>query len=101
MSGFLTNQQLWGCTEFFDNVSDYVYVYLMRYFSLSGTLISKAAMEKIIAQDGRTIIYYHANYGRLYDNGFVNAINEKDQKLTFCVLGAHHQNGIIEDKKFY
>ena len=35
MSGFLTNQRLWGSTTFVDHVSDYVYTDLMRYLSLT------------------------------------------------------------------
>ena len=52
-----------------------------------------------MAQAGQTINNYHANNGIFYDNGFVVAINEKDQKLTFCGMGAQHQNGIIDNKK--
>ena len=44
MSGFLTNQRLWGATTFVDNVSDYVYVHLMRDLSLTDTLLAKSAM---------------------------------------------------------
>jgi hypothetical protein len=25
-------------------------------------------------------------------------VNQKDQEITFCAVGAHHQNGIIENK---
>ena len=95
MSGFLTNQRLWGATTFVDHVSDYVYVHLMRYSSLTKTLLEKSAMEKVMAQAGRTVKHYHANNGRFADNGFINDVNGKDQKITFCGVGAHHQNGII------
>ena len=61
MSGFLTNQQLWGCTTFFDHVSYYVYVHLMGGLSLSDTLLVKAEMEKIMEQSGQNIKHYHAN----------------------------------------
>ena len=98
MSGFLTNQRLWGATIFVDHVSDYVYVHLMRDLSLAETLLAKEAMEKVMAQAGRTVTHYHADNGRFADNGFVDAVNTKSQKLTFCGVGAHHQNGIIENK---
>ena len=55
MSGFLTNQRLWGATTFIDHVSDYVYVHLMRDLSLPETLLAKSAMKKVMAQAGRTI----------------------------------------------
>ena len=31
MSGFLTNQRIWGATVFVDHVSDYVYVFLILF----------------------------------------------------------------------
>ena len=37
MSGFITNQRLWGVTTFVDNVSDFVYVHLMRDLYLAET----------------------------------------------------------------
>ena len=84
--------------SFIDNVSDYVYVHLMRDLSLTKTLIAKSAMEKVITQAGQTVKHYHANNGRFADNGFIDAVNGKDQKITFCGIGMHHQNRIIENK---
>ena len=98
MSGFLTNQRLWGATTFVDHVSNYVYVHLMRDLSLTETLLSKSSMEKVMAQAGGTVKHYHADNGRFSDNGFIDAVNGKDQKIKFCGVGAHHQNGIIENK---
>ena len=51
-----------------------------------------------MAQSGWTIKHYHADNGRFSDNGFIDAVNGKYQKITFCGVGAHHQNGIIENK---
>ena len=99
MSGFLTNQRLWGVTTFFDHISDLVYVHLMRYFSLAETLLEKAEMEKTMAQAGWTVLHYHADNGRFSDNCFVEAINSKDQNITFYGVGTHHQNGIVKNKK--
>ena len=99
MFGFLTNQRLWGVTTFVDHISDFVYVHLMRDLSLAKTLLEKSATEKTMAQAGWTILHYHANNGRFFDNGFVEAINSKDRKITFCGVGAHHQNGVIKKKQ--
>ena len=98
MYGFLTKKRLWGATKFVDHVSDFVYVHLMRDLSLANTLLAKEAMEKVMAQAGRSVKNYHYNNGRFVDNGFVDAVNIKSQKLTFCDVGAHHQNSIIENK---
>ena len=98
MSGFPTNQGLLGATPFVYHVSDHVYVDLMQDLSLSETLIAKEAMEKVMAQTGRSIQNYNANNCRFVDNGFVDAVNSKSQKPTFCEVGAHHQNGKILNK---
>ena len=92
MSGFLANQILWGATTFADHVSNYVYVHLMIDLSLTETFLEKSSIEKVVAQDGRTIKHYHANNSRFSDNGFIDAVNGKYQKITFCGVGAHHQN---------
>ena len=75
MYGFVKNQRLWGATTSVDHVSDYVYVHLMRYLSLTETLLAKLAMEKVMSQAGRTVKHYHAQNGRFSDNGFIDAIN--------------------------
>ena len=51
-----------------------------------------------MAQAGRTILHYHAENGMFANNGSVEAINRKDQKITFCGVGAHHQNIIVKNK---
>ena len=90
ISGFLTNQILLGATTFVDHVRNYMYVHLMRDLSLTTTLIEKSAMEKVMAQAGRTVKHYYAYNGRSTDNGFIDAVNRKDQNITFCGVGAHH-----------
>ena len=99
MSGFLTNHRLWGDTTFVDQVSDHVYVHLMWDLYLSDTLIDKEAMEKVIAQAGRSVNHYHADNGRFADNRFFDDINRKSQIRTFCGVVWNHQNGIIEKNK--
>ena len=98
MYGIITKQRLRGCTKIVDHVSYYVYVHLMQDLSLSDTLLYNAEMEKIMAQAGWTVKNYHADNGIFLDNGFIDAINEKDGKLTFCGMGVYHQKGIIENK---
>ena len=98
MSGFLTSKKVWGCTAFVDHASDYVYVHLMKDLTLDETLLAKEALEKLMAQAGRTVTHYHADNGRFANNGFIDAVNKSNQRITFCGVGAHHQNGIVENK---
>ena len=70
----------------------------MQDLSLAETLLSKEAMEKVMAKSGKSAKHYQSDNGRFADNGFVAAVNRKSQKLTFCEVGAHHQKIIIENK---
>ena len=51
-----------------------------------------------MTQAGRTVKNYQAYNGIFSDNGFIDAINQKYQKITFCGVGAHHQNGIVKNQ---
>ena len=46
----------------------------------------------------QAIKHYHDDNGRFSDNGFIDDINQKDQNITFCGVGSHHQNSIVENK---
>ena len=98
MSGFLTSRRIWGCTTFCDHVSDFVYVYLMRDFTFEEMLLAVKAFEKTLTQADRLVSHYHADNGIFANNNFLESINKKDQKITFCAVGAHHQNEITENK---
>ena len=52
-----------------------------------------------MALSGQSANHYHANNVISEDNRFVDAISEKDKKITLCGVIAHHQNFIIENKK--
>ena len=54
-------------------------------------------MEKVMSQAGRSANHYHSENGRFVDNGFVDSINSKYQKLNFCGVRTHHHNSIIEN----
>ena len=74
------------------------YIHLMVNLSLAETLLAKESTEKTMERSGSTVKNYHTNNGRFSDNGFIDSINTKDQKIKFCGVGAYHQNGIIENK---
>ncbi len=63
MEGFPTGDRIWGTTNFCYHVSNFVYVHLMRNFTLEETLLAKRAYKKVLAQAGRSAKHYHANNG--------------------------------------
>jgi hypothetical protein len=96
MSEFLTNMRIWGATVFVDHFSDYVYVALMQDLSLDETLLAKSSFERQANDGGVSIESYRADNGRFADAGFQKAVKDANQSITFCAVGAHHQNGIVE-----
>ena len=98
MSGFLTSQRLWGATVVVDHVTDYIYCHLMKDFTLEETLNAKKSWERILFHAGYQAKHYHADNGRFADDDFRAHCAERNQSLSFCGVGAHHQNGIVEGK---
>jgi len=60
------------------------------------TLAAKHTFEKFAAEHGVCIHHYHCNKGRFYDNAFKESCENSCQRLTFCRVNAHFQNGIAE-----
>jgi hypothetical protein len=96
MAGFLTNLCIWGATIFVDQFSDLVYVALMHDLTLDETLLAKTSFERFASNGGVTINSYRANSGQFTDAGFQQAIKDANQTITFCTVGAHHENRIVE-----
>ena len=70
----------------------------MHNSTLKETLLAKRAYEKVLRQAGCTARHYHADNGRFSDKGLHKDIDDKGQEITFCGVGAHHQNSIIENR---
>jgi hypothetical protein len=94
MTGKLTNQCIVASTVYVDHASDLSYVYHQTSMTSEETRKSKLAFEKFAASHGVNIKHYHADNGRFKDKLFSKSIEEKGQTISFCGVGAHHQNGI-------
>jgi hypothetical protein len=70
----------------------------MHDFTVDETILAVKAFEKVTAQANRTVKHYHVDNSSFAHKGFLDKVNCKDQKITFCAIRAHHQNGIIENK---
>jgi hypothetical protein len=60
------------------------------------TMEAKQAFEHFAEQHGIRILHYHCDNGQFADNAFKNSCSAKGQRLTFCGVNAHFQNGIAE-----
>eukprot|EP00957_Ditylum_brightwellii_P080942 6157382-Ditylum_brightwellii.AAC.1 len=70
----------------------------MRSLSGEETLAVKYAYERVAQSYGVTVRRYHADNGHYRDKAFRDACTASGQELPFCGVGAHHQNGISENK---
>ena len=98
VSGRLTSARIVGATVYVDHFSDYTYVYLMRSLSSEETLASKHGYEREAAKHDGNVRRYHADNGRFGDKSFRDKCHKAGQELSFCGVGAHHQNGIVENR---
>ena len=85
-----------GATVFVDHFSDYTYVHLMRDNFGASLLEAKSAFEQLCGSFQVRVSGYHGDNGRYADAAFRQDIKDNNQRLTFCGVGSHHQNGITE-----
>jgi hypothetical protein len=95
--GILTKTRYRNATIFVDHYSRLKFVYLMT-SNLTGkeTVNTKRAFECFTTKHGVCIAHYHCNNGHFADSLFCQACESQGQKLTFCGVNAHFQNGITE-----
>ena len=96
--GKLTHDRFWGSVIYVDDVSDFIYNHLVKGISSKETLESKLSYERVLLSYGRKVKGYHADNLSFNDSNFKGSCIKGGQKLTFCGVGAHRQNGIVEAK---
>ena len=95
--GTMTRARIWGATIFVDYATKWVKVCLMEDASGDSTLEAKESFEHACSCRGVDPKHYHADNGRFAENTFTEDCKSKAQKITFCGVGAHHQNGVSEN----
>ena len=95
-SGYLTRSRIHSSTTYIDHHSSYAYSFLQRSTSGEETINSKVAFEKMANEYNVRIKSYHADNGRFAEAGFKEDCKRCSQNISFCAVGAHHQNGIAE-----
>eukprot|EP00978_Attheya_sp_CCMP212_P001535 scaffold3163_cov60-Attheya_sp.AAC.5 len=97
LSGRLTHERIWAATMCINHVSGFAYAHLMCAVTQVETLAAKHAWEYTAATHGRQIKGYHANNGRYAEADFRVDAESLGQQVTYCGVGAHHQNGLAEN----
>ena len=92
-----TMDRICAAVVFKDHNSDFDYTHLMTSCNLEETIAAKQAFEKIAATYNVKIKHYHADNGHFACQGFRDEVARCGQTISFCGVGAHHQNGIVEN----
>lgn len=91
-----TTRRYRGATVFVDHASDFTYVHMMTALTTAETIEAKHAFERLALQHGVRVRHYHCDNGRFADKAFLTDVKNALQTISFCGVGAHHQNGIAE-----
>ena len=81
-----------------DHFSDLAFMHLKRITIQEEALAVKSAFEIWAENFGLKINKYHSDNGRFDEQYFRSEIEDSNQTITFCVVGYHHQNVIVERK---
>jgi hypothetical protein len=96
LKGTLTKIRYTAATVFVDHYSRLKYIHLMIKLTSKDTIEAKQAFEHFAKPHGIHVLHYHCDNGQFADNAFNNSCSSKGQRLTFCGVNAHFQNGIEE-----
>ena len=93
--GKSANPYVGGCI-FVDHMSGYIHVEEQLGFSSSETIRAKQSFEKLALDHGVPVLNYLCDNGTFKSRDFVKHLNDHNQKVQYCGVNAHHQNGIAE-----
>lgn len=92
----LTSDRITAATMAVDHFTDIHKIMLMRSTTQQEKLDAKLWIDNFFYQHGRGIQSWHVENGRYAEEYFNEAISSANQKINFCGVVVHHQNGITE-----
>ena len=98
LRGIPTTKRYTCATIFVDQYSKFGYIHLQKSTGAIETVEAKKAFEAMAATHGVRVRQYHADNGIFADNAFRKAVHDEHQRLTFCGVNAHFQNGVAEKR---
>ena len=92
----LTGSRIWGANVMVNHFSNFISVRLMSSISVEQTLAAKKSSERLTESYVVKAKRYHVDNGRYVEQICLDAVEDANQDIIFCAIGAHHQNGISE-----
>ena len=96
ISGHLICRRIICATIFKDHFSNFTFCHLQCSSNHDKTSPVKWIFEKFAHGCGVTVCSYRADNGRLAEKAFRDECKLQEQSISFCPVGANHQNGIAE-----
>jgi len=96
LTGFLTHERYNYATVLLDHFSDWSYIVFQRALAGEGTVRANASFEGYSRRLGIKIMHYHMDNGIFTNRYFQVDIQAQCQTISYCGVGAHHQNGRVE-----
>ena len=90
-----SDKYIGGCI-FVDLASGYIHVKHQLGFSSSETIRAKQNFEKFAFDHNVIIEDYLADNGVFKAKAFIRHLRDQNQRVKFCGVNAHHQNGVAE-----
>ena len=95
-SGKNNKNKIFIVTLFVDSISKKIFAEFQRSTGAEESLDSKHSMEREAKTSGISIKAFRSNNGVFKAAEFRADLDNLDQHITYCGVGAHHQNGIAE-----
>ena len=96
LEGKHTRDRIMATTIYFDHYSGYIYSHLQCSTDTEDTVLSKHAFESLCQTNNVHVSSFRADNGRFAERAFKDAVRSCNQTITYCGVGAHHQNGLFE-----
>ena len=94
--GKTTSEQYKGGCIFVDHMSGFVHVEHQLGFSSSESIRAKQNFEAMALQYGIAVENYLADNGVFKCKDFMKHLFDRNQRVNFCGVNAHHQNSVAE-----
>ena len=98
LKGIPTTKRYTAVTVFIDHFSCLSFTHLQSTLSSEDILQAKKAFERYFESNGVKVMHYHTDNGRFVDYAFIENIKQQNQKVTYCIVNAHFQNGVAEKR---
>ena len=95
---FLTHERFFHTNVFVDDYSDSTCAHHTKSTDVEAAVEAKHSCERDTCNNGKQVCHYHAENGTFSCEGYKDAVYKDQQKISYCGVGDHFQNGKTENR---